>query len=121
MAPNKRTPERRERILELLRAGNYMETAAACAGISKDTLYKWLSADADFADAVKEAQAAAEALHISNIAKAAFDGTWQASAWYLERKYPDRFGRQDRRPEGADRIEVTLRFDDADHGNSADS
>lgn len=118
MAPNKRTPERRERILELVRSGNYMETAARCAGITKDTLYKWMAADADFADAVKEAQAAAEALHVSNIAKAAFDGAWQASAWYLERKHPDRYGRQDRRPEGVERVEVTLKFEDTPDGQN---
>ena len=112
MAPNKRTPERRERILELLRTGNYMQVAAELAGISKDTLYEWIKADADFADAVKEAQASAEALHISNISRAAFDGTWQASAWWLERRFPDRYGRQDRRPEGAEKVEITLRFDD---------
>lgn len=114
MAPNKRTPERRERVLELLRAGNYMEIAASCAGISKDTLYKWIAADADFADAVKEAQAVAETAHIANIVRAGLDGTWQASAWFLERKYPDRYGRQDRRPEGADRQEITIRWPDED-------
>ena len=36
------TPEVQEKILLHLRVGAYMETAAACAGIAKDTLYNWL-------------------------------------------------------------------------------
>ena len=30
-----------------------------------------------------------------NIQNAANSGTWQASAWILERKYPDKFARKD--------------------------
>ena len=30
------------------------------------------------------------------IDNAAIDGTWQAAAWKLERRYPDEWGRRDR-------------------------
>ena len=38
----KLTPELQERILLHLRVGAYVETAAACAGIHKDTFYEWM-------------------------------------------------------------------------------
>lgn len=40
--PTKLTPELTEKICESIRAGVYMETAAAIAGIVKSTLYGWL-------------------------------------------------------------------------------
>lgn len=40
--PPKISPEIISAIITAIKAGNYMETAAAFAGISKDTLYRWL-------------------------------------------------------------------------------
>ena len=40
--PTKLTPEVHERIANAIRRGNYIETAAALAGISKVALYDWL-------------------------------------------------------------------------------
>ena len=45
------------------------------------------------------AMAEAEALHVGVIATAARK-SWQASAWFLERKYPQKWGR--RVPDAAD-------------------
>ena len=39
----------------------------------------------EFSEAVKKARAEAEGAHIRNIRKAADNGVWQASAWFLER------------------------------------
>ena len=50
----------------------------------------------EFWEAVKKSEAEAEASAVLHIKKAANDGTWQAAAWYLERKYKDRWGRQDK-------------------------
>jgi len=110
MAKSKRTPETAERIITLLKLGNYRDHAYTAAGISHDTFYKWLKADPAFSEAVEKAEAEAISFHMAQIMKASRDGVWQASAWYLERKYPDRFGRQDRRPEGADRQEIVIRW-----------
>jgi len=115
---SKRTPEVREKILQLLRAGNYQQEAFMAAGISKSTFYDWMGEDSDFSDAVKRAESEATAFHVAQILKAAREGTWQASAWYLERKFPDRWGRQDRRPEGTDRTEVVIRWSDDEEGSS---
>jgi transposase len=116
--PTKLTKELHEKLLSAIRAGNYMETAAAYAGISKDTLYNWMRRGAreserlaqnprakpkkseqeflEFSDAVEKALAQAEVRDIANIAKASDAGDWRASAWRLERKYPEKWGRKDR-------------------------
>lgn len=109
----KLTPEVQSNIVQALRAGNYQETAAKFAGISQQTYYTWLrrgaeepdSIYAEFLEAVERAKAAAEVRDIALIDKAANDGSWQAAAWKLERKYPQRWGRITRTeisgPEGA--------------------
>ncbi len=103
--PTKLTPETQEKILAAVRAGNYLETAAAFAGVSKKTFYQWLQRGARtrtwtiyraFSEALAEALAVAEVADVASIAKAAKDGQWQASAWRLERKFPDRWGRRER-------------------------
>lgn len=113
--PTKLTAKLREAICQSLRVGNYVETAAAANGISKDTLYRWLKRGARekqrldkskkarpkkaerpyvlFSDAVKKAEAIAETRDVANIGLASKD-QWQASAWRLERKYPKRWGRK---------------------------
>lgn len=101
--PSKLTPELQARICEAIRAGNYIETAAAYAGVHKATLYDWLKRGAnanagkfrEFSDAVEKALADAEARDVALIAKAATEH-WQAAAWRLERKFPDKWGRRQR-------------------------
>lgn len=112
--PTKLTPERHARIIELIRTGAFADTAAAAAGVHRATYYEWMArgrdcerdddgeavteadrAFADFHDAVKEAEAVGETLAIGRIQNHSKD-TWQAAAWYLERKYPERWGRVDR-------------------------
>jgi transposase len=90
------------RILTAIRVGNYMETAAAHAGISKDTLYAWLRKGAraksgplrEFSDAVQKAIADAEVRNVAVIQRAA-QKHWQAAAWHLERTNHERWGRKD--------------------------
>jgi hypothetical protein len=98
------TPELGDQIVKLVAAGNYMETAASAAGISKDTLFAWLKKGARdrrankdtplarFSDSVKKADAQAEARDVLTI-EAASKKNWQAAAWRLERKHGDRWGR----------------------------
>lgn len=91
--PTKRTPEREEIILKALRLGNTRTTAAAYAEVHRDTLYEWL-ADPAFSDAVQKAEADAEARFVGQIVKAAHDGTWQAAAWWLERRNSHAWGKR---------------------------
>jgi hypothetical protein len=109
----KLTPEVQDRIVAALRAGNYQETAAAYAGISRTAFFDWLergrnepeSIYAVFLDAVEKAKADAEVRDVALIDKAAHDGSWQAAAWKLERKFPQKWGRVNRTeisgPDGA--------------------
>lgn len=55
-----------------------------------DDVFLW-----QFWRAVKKAEALAENAAIQTIQKAA-EKNWQASAWWLERKFKDRWGRQDK-------------------------
>jgi len=96
---SKLTPERQERIINAIRAGSYVETAAALAGIHRDTLYDWLKRGrseeepyATFLAAMNEALASAELRDVMAISKAVADGDWRAAAWRLERKFPRRWG-----------------------------
>jgi hypothetical protein len=96
--PSKLTPAREERILAALRAGNYLETAGRLAGISSSTLHKWRSEFPEFSEAVDAARAEAEAAMVSEVRTASVKH-WQAAAWWLERSFPRRWGRSDRREE----------------------
>ena len=114
--PTKLTPDIHRAIVTALEAGNYQDDSAAYAGVSTSALYNWLARGrvererieagdkprkaetifVDFLDAVESARAKAAVRHVANIAKAANDGVWQASAWYLERSYPQKWGRLNR-------------------------
>jgi len=111
--PTDLTQELQDKLCNLLRAGNYVEPAAASLGIRKSTLYKWLRRGGvewkhqhkggkpnkreliylSFVDAVEKAQGQAEARDVALTAKAA-ESQWQAAAWRLERKFPERWGRK---------------------------
>lgn len=93
------------RIVEAIRAGNYLDTAARYAGIDPVTFFRWMERGAredaeplyaEFREAVEEAKASAEVRAVLRIQQAANDGTWQAAAWWLERTRPKKFGRFDR-------------------------
>lgn len=86
----KHTPECEAHILAALRAGATYETAAACGGVSADTLARWRRRYPAFGDAATRAQATAE-VHLLAQVSAAKD--WRAAAWWLERRYPERYGR----------------------------
>jgi len=80
--PQKLTQQIQDTIVAAIRHGNYIETAAAMAGVHKDTFYNWLYKGANakegdkknqpykkFSDAVQEALAASEALAVAAINK----------------------------------------------------
>lgn len=146
-APNRRTgrppkpldADKRNRFILALKGLNYIDTAAAFAGIPKSTLYWWMQRaheserDPDtgaaknpkeqgyveFLDDVEKALAEAEVRALGLIDRAAAggpiswevrdpDGTlretirnvyapqWQAAAWRLERRLPEKYSRTDR-------------------------
>lgn len=91
-AKGKYTPERIKAITDAVLQGVPYRHAAAIAGITETTFYEWMNKKPAFAEAIKEAEAKAVAGRIARIRLAEGDH-WQAAAWWLERKYPQEFGR----------------------------
>ena len=103
--PTKLTKEVQEKIVTAIGAGNYQDTAAAYAGISSTTFFRWMAEAQnpgagkelrEFRAAVEKARADAEARNVALIQNAAQNGTWQAAAWFLERSHPTKWGRINR-------------------------
>ena len=93
--PTLDTPERRAKILEAIRGGNYRETAARYAGIGTQTLGDWMAKDPEFSGMVQAAEEFAEIKAVALVMKAAETDAKHAQ-WWLERKHPHRWGRTDR-------------------------
>jgi len=101
----KLTPELIKNISSAIIAGNYAKIACELVGIGETTYYKWLemaeeeNAPAiyrEFRESIKRAEATAEITFVTRVRQAADNGTWQAAAWYLERKHGERWGRNDK-------------------------
>ena len=100
---SKLTPEVEERIVSSIKSGNFRNTAAKWAGIDERTLRRWMRAGSksrkgpfkDFVRRVLEAEKAAEMRCVALVMKAA-SGDAKHAEWWLERKYPQRWGRKER-------------------------
>lgn len=77
--------------------------AARYAGINNKTFYNWLRWGEkakegpywEFFHAIKDAEGYAEVVAVAQVRAAAKDN-WQAAMTWLERKFPDRWGRHER-------------------------
>jgi len=85
--PTKRTPETREALLYSLRLGATYKLACDAAGIHHSTLDEWRASDPEFTAALKAAEGFGAQKALERIEKAAAEGSWQAAAWLLERRY----------------------------------
>lgn len=90
------------RICKYLAMGNYVEDCCKAVGISKSTFYNWKKLGengeepyATFLERVEEAEAKAIVTHVGIIHDTAETGNWLASAWLLERKHPNKFGKRE--------------------------
>lgn len=78
-------------IYKALREGMSRRDACIAAGISEDTFANWLRDKSYFSEnIVKKAEYELKHRNIQIIQKAA-RVTWQAAAWWLERKHKDEF------------------------------
>jgi hypothetical protein len=90
-------------IIKLLKTGTPVKTVCGAVGISNATFYDWMKRGEaaksgqfkEFYDAVEQARAEFVARNVALIQKAAMDGTWQASAWLLERTHPEDFAKRE--------------------------
>lgn len=104
MSRAKLTPELIQSMAAAISEGNYVETVIRAHGIGRSSYYEWRRRGAtatsglhrQLYEATEAAQAKAEQHYVGVIKDAANSGTWTAAAWYLERRYPDRWGRRDR-------------------------
>lgn len=100
------TPELIEKIVKEVKGGATDKDACILCGISRAIFYRWLSYGKEeqetpenaqyraFVQAMEEAEVYFKREHLHRIAKASKEkaaGQWQASAWLLERKFPQEF------------------------------
>lgn len=83
--------------LRLCRAGLPDCQIAAALGVRPETFSIWRNHpktenQAQLSKAMKKADAEREAALVTRIMRAS-DDTWQAAAWLLERRYPDRYAK----------------------------
>jgi hypothetical protein len=96
------TPELTEKFCEVIRAGNYMETAARVCGVPEDLVRVWMHRGGkqasgkfhDFANAVGQALAESE-MGMVQIIQGQAKASWKAAAWYLERRFSERWGKKE--------------------------
>lgn len=113
--PQALTLEVQALIVQALTEGNYLETACLASGITKHTFYYWkhLLEDGaehaqvytDFYDAVKSASAVSEQGALRDV-RAGQPG-WQGSAWFLERRFPKRWGKKDHLTVKSENVDMT--------------
>lgn len=89
-----RTPETRDKLCQAIELGATYKLACQYAGISEATFYAWKADDLEFLEAINKAEGKGAVSHLARIKQASTDGNWQASAWILERRYPDEYGRR---------------------------
>lgn len=118
----KLTKDIQEKLVSAIAHGNYHEVACFLVGIGSSTFYSWMKKGEeenskriyrDFVEAIKKAEAIAEAQRLQVISKASHEN-WQAAAWYLERRYPDRWGRRKHELEHKGELDLNIVVDYGD-------
>lgn len=97
----KLTPELADEAIKLVKGGASNADVIAWLGVAETTFYKWLrepqnDAQRQLAQGMKKAETERKLWHLQRIHKAAEEGDWKASAWYLERRYPNEYARTQR-------------------------
>jgi transposase len=100
-----------EIFVETIARGGTQKAAAAMAGVGRETLRIWMQRGrageepyASFEEAIRVADARAQDRRVRIIDEAS-EEDWRAAAWWLERRHPEDWGRQDR-------VELTVYLED---------
>ena len=83
-----------KKIVEAVTLGTSFKAAAAYAGISYETFRAWQRDKPAFSAAIEKAEADMAVLQLQKIEAASEEGSWQAAAWKLERKWPELYGKR---------------------------
>jgi len=103
--PSKFSIEKQDIICKAIANGSTYAEAAESAGVTYNTFLNWKQRGEkansgrlfEFFQSLKKAEDQSEAELLSRIVDAGRDPKhWQANAWILERRMPDRWGRKDR-------------------------
>ena len=93
--PTKLTARHIRDVEQAMQLGLTYALASGYIGIGESTMYAWLARGREqpksmygkFREALKRGQAKAAAVNLAHIQRAADDGSWQAAAWILERRF----------------------------------
>ncbi len=103
----KLTPEVTRLFIQALEMSMTIDLASKYAGITNSTFYNWMHRGKrdgegiyfEFLETVNKAIARSALINMAVIQKAAKNGNWTASAWILERRFPEEYGRQKKDPQ----------------------
>ena len=91
-----------QRLNQAISVGAYIEDACVFAGISSRQFRRWrelaeqgIEPYAERWEEINKSESQSIVRNLFNIQNASNNGTWQASAWLLERKYPEKYGRKE--------------------------
>jgi len=91
-----------QRLNQAISVGAYIEDACVFAGISSRQFRRWrelaeqgIQPYAERWEEINKSESQSIVRNLFNIQNASNNGTWQASAWLLERKYPEKYGRKE--------------------------
>jgi hypothetical protein len=91
-----------QRLNQAISVGAYIEDACIFAGISSRQFRRWrelaeqgVQPFAERWEEINKSESQSIVRNLFNIQNASNNGTWQASAWLLERKYPEKYGRKE--------------------------
>ena len=100
-------PEQIDEFLKAITLGMSIKSSCDYANISEEAFFYWQrqgqkeidegkkdGKHAKFLKRYKNAKAKFQMRHVARITQAADDGTWQASAWLLERRCPEEFAQR---------------------------
>ena len=106
-----------DELLKYIEAGNYVTTACECVGLNPKTFYEWLNDEtkSNISNTIiQKAKSRAIARNVAVIQVAA-KNNWTASAWFLERKKSEDWGRKDNvKLSGDSDKPVVVRFKNSD-------
>lgn len=82
-----------DKVVEMMNTGLSMQDAGYIAGVSHDSIQRWRETDPEFNEACFQAKAEFKRIHLERVAEAG-KKWWAASAWLLERNFPEEFGQR---------------------------
>lgn len=118
--PTKFTPESAARVIQAIRLGSTLELAAQYAGVSYNTLLSWIKrgqaessgAYVEFVQTLKNVEGETALGWLAKIEQAANNGSWQAAAWKLERRYPHMYSRNVQETQHSGEVKIRVEYAD---------